>query len=360
MIAVLDDDEPVRRAVMRLLRAAGFSARVPLDFRAIHNVLKLTQHSFGASQQSGFRCGKRVSNEADRQGAALSELIILLATCALPLLWLFAVLMQARRTTARVRAGGAVGVVGGHCRLARLSRVNVLCEFSAAVDEINQPLTAILGNAEAALRLLKRDSTDLDFLREALDDIVASNRHALSVVQRLLALLRNEETQYLPFDLDQALRSALGLARSDLARRQVRVETRLDQRPHRVYGDRVQIAQVILNLITNACDAMADTPTEQRRLVLTTGDGSKPSEVELTVADQGVGIEPSQLEKIFQPFVTTKPDGLGLGLSICRSLIKAHGGRIWAEKVPCGAKFHIALPAQHCGEREELRSRRAP
>jgi two-component system sensor kinase FixL len=230
--------------------------------------------------------------------------------------------------------------------LAHLSRVAVLGEMSATLaHELNQPLTAILSNSQAALRFLDGGPEQQAEVRETLLDIAASGTRAGDVIRRLRAMLKKEDAQQAPLDVNQLIGEVLQLYRSDLINRGVVVRTELDHGLPLVRGDRVQLQQVLLNLVINACDAMASTSGE-RRLCVCSRRG-REGEVEFAVCDVGPGIEPDRLEQVFEPFVTSKPSGMGLGLSVCKTIVKSHGGRIWANNNAQGpgAAFHVALTA---------------
>ena len=229
--------------------------------------------------------------------------------------------------------------------LAHLSRVAVLGEMSASLaHELNQPLTAIVANAQAAQRFLQMGPGNEQELDEALRDIAASGNRAGEVIRRLRAMLKKEEMQRTPLDVNQLIHEVLQLYRSDLINRGVVVRADLDYGLPAVVGDRVQLQQVLLNLVINACEAMADVAGERRLCICSRrlpGD-----ELEFAVCDVGPGIESTRLEQVFDPFVTTKASGMGLGLSVCKTIVKSHGGRIWASNTDdAGASFHVALPA---------------
>jgi PAS domain S-box-containing protein len=229
--------------------------------------------------------------------------------------------------------------------LAHLSRVTMLGELSGSLaHELNQPLTAILSNAQAAQRFLAHDNADLDNVREILKDIVAEDKRAGEIIRRLRLLLKKGEVQQLPLDVNEVVQEVLKLLHSDLVNHRVETHAELAPDLPPVKADRVQIQQVLVNLVMNACDAMAGVPTGSCRLIVRTGlaDGEG---VRISIADQGVGIATENLEKVFEPFFTTKADGMGLGLSVCRSIITAHGGRLWAASNPDrGITFHVKLP----------------
>jgi signal transduction histidine kinase len=184
----------------------------------------------------------------------------------------------------------------------------------------------------------------LDKVQQILQDIVKSDKRAGQVITRLRSLFKKEETQHAPVDVNDVVQEVLALMRSDLLSRQVSVSTELASELPLVSGDRVQLLQVLLNLLVNACDAMAHMPAPRSLLVrsrrVSTG------EVVVEVADDGTGIAPDDLERIFEPFVSTKPQGMGLGLAVCRSIARAHGGRLWATNSPGGgATLTLELPA---------------
>ena len=228
--------------------------------------------------------------------------------------------------------------------LAHLSRVATLGELTGALaHELSQPLTAVRSNAQAAWHLLRREPLDREELRAALDDIIRNNRRAGAVIDRLRALLRKESTAFQPVDVNDVVRDVIDLAHSEIVSRRIRLTSRLMPAMPVVQGDRIQLQQVLLNLVLNACDAMSEADSSQRQLVLATGftDGF----VQLAVSDGGPGIPENQLERVFEPFVTFRQQGLGLGLAISRSIVSDHGGSISAENNPeGGATFRCLLP----------------
>ncbi len=228
--------------------------------------------------------------------------------------------------------------------LAHLSRVAMLGELSGSLaHELNQPLAAILSNAQAAQRFLAQTPPRTEQIPEILSDIVKSDHRARAVIQRLRSMLRKEPAQHHSLDLNELVEESLRLMRSDLLNRNVVVDTELTPTLPAVTGDRNQLQQVLLNLMINACDAMEAGQTD-RRLRLCTRRSTQGG-VEFSVADRGIGIPPADLEFIFNPFVTTKAQGLGLGLTICRSIVEAHGGRLWAtNNADRGATLHCQLP----------------
>ena len=231
-------------------------------------------------------------------------------------------------------------------QLARVGRVTTMGELAAAIaHEINQPLCAIVSNAHAARRLLALGGEALAELPEALQDIVADSRRASEVIGRIRDLLQKRHPKRALLDLNDATREIVALLRHQLARKGISLSLDLAEDLPPVFGDRVQLQQVVLNLMVNAVEALDQTGDGPRELGLRTARAEGQTVV-LTVRDSGPGIPPGQAEQIFDPLYTTKPGGMGIGLTISRSIIAAHGGRIWAEpNDPRGVTFHFTIPA---------------
>ena len=229
--------------------------------------------------------------------------------------------------------------------LAHLSRVAMLGELSGSMaHELNQPLTAILSNAQAAQRFLAGDQADLAEVRDILADIVAEDKRAGEIIRRLRLLLKKGEVQHQPLNVNEVVQEVLKLVRSDLVNQNVTAQTELAPDLPVVHGDRVQLQQVLLNLVMNACEAMAGAEKSARQLTIRT-DRSEDGSVRVSVADCGPGIAPEKLEQIFESFYTTKPQGMGLGLTVCRTIITAHHGKLWATSKPGrGATLCFTLP----------------
>ena len=228
--------------------------------------------------------------------------------------------------------------------LAHAGRVALLGELSASLaHELKQPLAAILSNAQAALRFLKDDSVHVSEVRNILKDITSEDRRASEIIDRLRTMVKKGEMQMEARDLNADVEQVLLLLRSELATRHVSVDTELAPDLPPVRGDHIQLQQVLLNLVINGSDAMhAKAPAERRLVIVTARDGT--AHVRVSVTDGGAGIAPEMLERIFEPFYSTKESGLGMGLAICRAIIKAHGGFLWAENNPGrGATFHFTL-----------------
>ena len=228
--------------------------------------------------------------------------------------------------------------------LAHLTRVTTLSELAGSMaHELNQPLTAILSNAQAAQRFLNATPVDMDEVRDILKDIADEDHRASEIINRMRAMMKKGEAEMMPRDINEKVRQTLALIQGDLLTRNISISLQLSPRLPLANGDRVQLQQVILNLILNGCDAMNGNPTDERRLNIETTRESDDM-IRVSVSDRGVGIAPGLEEKIFEPFYSTKSHGLGMGLPICRSIIIAHGGRLWATNNPDrGATFHFTL-----------------
>jgi C4-dicarboxylate-specific signal transduction histidine kinase len=229
--------------------------------------------------------------------------------------------------------------------LAHAARVSTMGELVASIaHEINQPLTGVVTNAGACVRWLDAQPSDLEEARAALRRIVRDGERAGAVIRNLRALLKKADPHPTALDLDRVIEDVITVVQSEV--RNQRVELRFEPAPDLppVLADRIQLQQVVLNLMLNAIDAMSDIDPAQRRLRVG-AEHSGPDHVCVSISDTGVGLLPSDLERIFDAFVTTKAGGLGMGLSISRSIIEAHGGRLWVESEPGrGATFRFTLP----------------
>jgi PAS domain S-box-containing protein len=233
--------------------------------------------------------------------------------------------------------------------IAHMNRVVAMGELTAALaHELNQPLAAILSNAQAARRFLSDESPDLIQVGVCLADIVADDKRAAEIIQRLRTLVKKGESHADLVDLNEVVHDAIRLLGHDAMLRQASIKFEPFPGLPPVLGDRVQLCQVVLNLLMNGLEAVAELAASDRRELVRTVELDNGF-VELMVEDSGKGIAEGDLARVFEPFFSTKPEGLGMGLSISRSIVQAHGGRIWTENnVGGGAVFHCVLPAaQH-------------
>ncbi|HYH43794.1 MAG TPA: ATP-binding protein [Burkholderiales bacterium] len=229
--------------------------------------------------------------------------------------------------------------------LTHLSRVAMLGELSGSIaHELNQPLAAILSNAQAALRFLAQGTGAFDEVRQILNDIVDQDKRAGELIRRLRILFKKGEIQLQPLSANDLVEDVLRLMRSELISRRVTASSDLAPLLPEVSGDPVQLQQVLLNLLINAADAAPDGMAEVHPLVIRTAQ-AESGDVCISVTDRGRGIPTADLQLVFEPFMTTKSQGMGLGLTVCRTIMHAHRGRIWAENNPTGgATFHFSLP----------------
>lgn len=229
--------------------------------------------------------------------------------------------------------------------IAHLMRVSMLGELSGGIaHELTQPLTAILSNAQAARVLMGSKQPNLDEISEVLDDIISDDNRAGEVVHRMRALLKRSESKFETVDLNDIVGSTMQLLHSELINRRVRFSCALDDALPLVFGDRIQLQQVLLNLVMNAIDSMNDQAPSRRMIVISTRSLNE-RDIEISVGDRGTGLSPAHEARVFQPFFSTKERGLGLGLSICSSIVKAHGGKLSLANSPTGgATATFTLP----------------
>jgi PAS domain S-box-containing protein len=236
-----------------------------------------------------------------------------------------------------------------HAELAHVNRVLTVGELTASIaHEVNQPLGAIVTNGNASLRLLSRDAADLEGTREAIECMISDAMRASEVIKRIRTLLRKVPPEKRSLNIDDTIKEVIGLTAGQLTRNQVAVHTELEFSPP-VLGDRIQLQQVLLNLILNSNEAMSVPGWEPRELVITS-EQTGLDEVMVTVRDTGIGFAPKNQERVFDAFFTSKKAGLGLGLSISRTIIEAHGGRLWCTpNADRGATFQFTLPSEAGG-----------
>ena len=235
--------------------------------------------------------------------------------------------------------------IADQSRSARQSLLVMMRQMAASIaHELNQPLAAIVANGNAGLRWLAKATPDLDEARAALKRVVSDGHRASQVIGTIRSIFKNDGQKKAPLDVNELLREVVGLVKDQLQDQQISLRTELEAKPSEVLGDRAQLQQVILNLITNAIDAMGSV-AERSRVLRVRSEGKGSDDVVITVEDSGVGIDPTTSDRIFESFYTTKSHGMGIALAICRSIIEAHGGRISASPGnPHGSIFQVVLP----------------
>jgi PAS domain S-box-containing protein len=229
--------------------------------------------------------------------------------------------------------------------LAHTNRVSMMGELAASVaHEVNQPLTGIVSNGGACLRFLAGDAPNLQEAREAVRDIVRDGKRAGDVIARIRALTKRAALPREKLDLNETIREVLAIVGDEARKRSVLIGTQFADDLSPVFGDRVQLQQVLLNLVMNAMEAMSSVDEGARQLRIATRKIDQ-AQMQVTVEDSGTGLDPNIMPRIFEPFYTTKSGGMGMGLSISRSIIENHGGRLWAtpNEGP-GTSFHFTLP----------------
>jgi PAS domain S-box-containing protein len=254
--------------------------------------------------------------------------------------------------TERKRAEAEVREIEGRYRevekeLAHANRVATVGQLTASIaHEVNQPIGANVTNAQAALRLLDRRPPDLDEVRQALADIVKDSHRAGDIIGGIRGLIKKASPRKERLDINKAIHEVIELTRAEVVKNRVSLQTQLAERLPLIEGDRVEMQQVILNLMLNAVEAMSCVTDRSRDLLIDTAKTGTDA-VLVAVRDSGPGLDPASAEHVFDAFYTTKSTGLGLGLSICRSIIEAHGGRLWVDaNVPRGASFQFVVPVR--------------
>jgi C4-dicarboxylate-specific signal transduction histidine kinase len=229
--------------------------------------------------------------------------------------------------------------------LAHANRVATVGQMTASIaHEVNQPIGALVTNAYAALRWLRADPPDLGEASQALEDIIKDGRRVSDVIDGLRALVKKAPPKTDLLDINDAIMDTIALARGEILKHRVALETQLATDLPPIRGDRVQLQQVIMNLVVNAVEAMTAVDEGTRELQI--GANKDQDHIHITVGDAGPPLKPESLARFFEAFHSTKPGGMGMGLSICRAIIEAHQGRIWATaNVSRGATLHVTLPA---------------
>ena len=231
--------------------------------------------------------------------------------------------------------------------LAHVLRLTTMGELTTSLaHEISQPLGAILVNAQAARRSLDRGASGVKEVGEALTDITADAQRASQVIQRLRGMVRKQVEEPVLVDVNGLIQGVVGLLHADMLGRHISVDLALDEAVPTILGDRIQLEQVVVNLVINACEAIAAADDGPRAIAIQTSQ-TGPGRLGIAISDSGVGVKKSELARIFDHFVSSKPEGLGMGLAISRSIVHAHGGRIWATRNDDrGLTLHVDLPTR--------------
>jgi signal transduction histidine kinase len=309
----------------------------PLEFKAIYDWRELQKWNISESLlPPGSTVRFREPTIWDRYRL---QILLISAFLAIQTLLIIALLYERRR-----RAVAEVEVRQRMNQLGLMNRRAVAGELSGSIaHEIKQPLAAIALSGGAALRWLNRKIPDLDEVRSSLQSMVADSHRAAKVVDTIRAMYNKDAQNKTMVDVGELIDEVLDLLRNELVKHNVTVRKVETPELPRVCVEPVQLQQVIFNLIRNAIDAMS-TVTDRRRILRVRTERNEAGEVIISVEDSGVGLDPENVDKVFAPFFTTKPDGMGMGLSICRSIMEVHGGRLTAAPMPHGARFEIALP----------------
>jgi PAS domain S-box-containing protein len=248
--------------------------------------------------------------------------------------------------TATIRADHAEQALRkAQTELAHVTRVTTLGELTASIaHEVNQPLAAVVANAEACLRWLDRENPNMDGARRSVEWVIDDGNRASEVIRRVRALAKKADIEKVPLDVNEVVREVFALVRGELISHQVSVRTEFAPALPVILGDRIQLQQVIINLVMNGIEAMQSVTDRPRELVIRSSQ-DETEQVLVSVTDCGVGISSENADRLFSAFFTTKASGMGMGLSICRSIMEALGGRLWATaNIPHGATFHLTLP----------------
>jgi PAS domain S-box-containing protein len=248
--------------------------------------------------------------------------------------------------TATIRADHAERALqNAQAELAHVTRLTTLGELTASIaHEVNQPLAAVVANAEACLRWLDRETPDLAAARRSAEWVISEGIRASEVIRRVRTLARKTDMEKVSLDVNDVVREAVALVQRELISHRVSLRTELAPAAPKILGDRVQLQQVIINLVMNGIEAMQSVTDRPRELVIRSSQ-DETEQVLVSVTDCGVGISSENADRLFSAFFTTKANGMGMGLSICRSIMEALGGRLWATaNISHGATFHLTLP----------------
>ncbi len=231
--------------------------------------------------------------------------------------------------------------------LAHVNRVTTMGQLAASIaHELKQPLAAMMINGNTSLRWLAKDPPELDEVRQSVELMIKDGNRAAAVIERIHGLVKKSAPRTDAVDINDAIREVISLIHNEATKDSVVIKTQLTKNMAHIRGDRVQLQQVILNLIVNAIEAMNNVSQGSRELDISTTKETNSEHVMVAVRDTGRGLKPENLNRIFEPFYTTKSDGMGMGLSICRYIIEEHGGRLWATGKDGGTVFQFTIPLE--------------
>jgi signal transduction histidine kinase len=324
-LRILDGESPAGIPIM-----PGGSLRPIFDWREMQR--------WGVSERD-LPPGSEIRNRVPTIWEAYpSEIAAIAATLFLQSVLIAALVYEHRR-----RRRVEVEALKRMAELAHMNRQATVGQLSASIaHELNQPLGAILNNVEAAALIIKSPSPDLEEIETILHDIKRDDHRASEVIKRLRSLLTRGVFDPQEVDVNEIVREVLQIVSTQAAARDVRLDSKLAPERLRVSGDRVQLQQVILNLILNGVEAIREMPNGVRQIVCSSW--ASDGQALISIRDTGPGIPPDRMERLFEPFFTTKQDGMGMGLCIVHAIMEAHGGKIWAESRSSGAVFHVTLP----------------
>jgi signal transduction histidine kinase len=317
--------------------ATGTALKPIFDGRQLER-WKISEQRLPAGSEVRFR---EAGVWEQNRGQLLAMAAALLIQSAM-IIWL--VYEHRRRLNAEVVARNTIA------DLARINRVATAGALSASIaHEINQPLTGIVARASAALRWLSATTPDVEKARTLLTQIVDAGYRASEIVKSVRAMFKHQTQGGVPLNINNVILEVLALVRDDLQKHGITVQIRLNEQLPPAIGDRVQLQQVIMNLVMNAIEAM-ESVKDRRRVLRLKAELSEPGKLLVSVEDSGTGIDPSKVNRIFDPMFTTKERGMGMGLSICRSIIEAHHGQLWASPGKIGSIFQFVLPTGSPGQ----------
>jgi PAS domain S-box-containing protein len=317
---------------------------IPLQYRASHE--RGLQYFFRTGE--GPVLNKRIEITALRRDGGEFPVELTITPLKSGDSWTFSSFVrdisERRRAEEKLRES-ELNLRNTQAELAHVNRVMTMGELTASIaHEVNQPLSAIIASGDSCSAWLSNDPPNLDKARAATSRIIQAATQASEIVQRLRALFKKTTSMTAPVDINAVIEDTISLVHHETERNKIFLRTDLHPGVPSVSGDRVQLQQVILNLAMNGIEAISGLDTEPKRLMIRS-TLSNTGELLVSVEDTGLGIEAEHVDRLFAPFFTTKPQGIGMGLPICRSIIEAHGGRLWAAKnEPRGAVFHFALP----------------